>query len=271
MRGLVALCLMLATAAFSGCVELVDPEEADVDAAAREAEAMLDEYQADAGHIAGTVLGADGVALAGALVDVTGVATDVATDGAGRFTFIDLVPGSYQVVVEAAEHLPASLTVDVAAGQFSRPQVQLEAMPGPEPYFEVHSYDGYADFLANNMVFPFASCYCQFEGPLVTDGLVEVILEGATPYDGAAFLYWGLGTWNSTDSHYETSYLSGGDYTPFAQRIGAEELGEDVDHYVLDMRPDSGLLDLGSQEFTAYLSFFYHEAAPEDYTATKVE
>lgn len=271
MRGLVAVSFTLAIAALSGCVELVEGEDPDVDAAAAEADRLLDEYNDKAGHIAGTVLGADGGLLEGATVDLLTVQS-ARTDEAGRFSFVDLTPGLYTVIVNAADHLETRTDVEVAAGQFARPEVTLQALPSPEPYFTVFRFEGYADPAMTP--FGFFGCYsCSVEGDLDPEGLTEIVLEAEMGPTQDPFLppsssfAWMLDVWNDE----EGSSTDGYEASPMHVHVLAEEFVEAPTQFYLGIEPQADFIVSGGQQFTSYLTAFYHQSAPEDYTAFQLE
>lgn len=287
MRGLVAVVVALAVASFSGCVELVGDEDPELEAAANEAAKALDEHRSKVGHVSGIVVGADGVPLAGALVDLVTVA-QVKTDDAGRFSFLDLAPGKYSLAAEAEDHSSSTTDVDVTAGTYTRPRLQLEALPDPEPYMTVHRLDGYADpgVLGLNS----HSCHCTIDGPLDQDGLVEVLLEAsideyATPMGGHSAFDWGFfattqersenesengSDADSDNDEVEYSESYGYDNSPMRVTIPGDEIVEDATAFYAQFYPSNGLVTFG-QPFTAYVSVFYHEGAAEDYTAFDLE
>jgi hypothetical protein len=285
MRGLVAVVVALAVASFSGCVELVGEEDPELEAAANEAAKALDEHRSKVGHVSGIVVGADGVPLAGALVDLVTVA-QVRSDDAGRFSFLDLAPGKYSLAAEAEDHSSTTTDVDVTAGTYTRPRLELEALPDPEPYMTVHRLDGYSD--PGVLGLNYYSCYCTLEGALDQDGLVEVLLEASidehgTPFDGASSFDWGFiatteqSSGNESDDdpydsddevEYSESY--GYDNSPMRVTIPAEEVVEGAGTFYAQFYPANGLVTFG-QPFTAFVSVFYHEGAAEDYTAFDLE
>ncbi|MEM6992388.1 MAG: carboxypeptidase regulatory-like domain-containing protein [Myxococcota bacterium] len=97
------------------------------------------------GTVAGTVVSADGVPLAGASVvlrpisapAVPGARPDdepqhVRSDAGGRWGFVDLVAGTYEVAAVAAEHLPASLRPIELGGDTELTEIVLRLEPGGE-------------------------------------------------------------------------------------------------------------------------------------------
>lgn len=267
MRGPVALCLTLALAALSGCVELVEGD-ADAQAAADEADRLLDEYNEKAGHIAGTVTGSDGLLLEGAVVDLLTVQSGK-SDEQGRFTFLDLAPGVYTLVVSAPDHLESRTDIEVAAGQFARPSVALAAVPAPTPYYTVYSMHAYAEPAAS--FFGFTQCYsCSLEGTFDSEGLTEVLVEAELgeyqdPFFQSSSFMWSLETCGE-----ECSYA--GDYRESPMRASVtEDLAPLAEHFHLMVEPQADFLVHSGQEFTAYLTAFYFGGAPEDFSAFLLE
>ncbi|MEM9861063.1 MAG: OmpA family protein [Myxococcota bacterium] len=82
------------------------------------------------GLIAGSVNNADGGAVAGATVQLSGAATRSVTTGSdGSFSATDLPPGQYQVRVEADDFLIRTDTVTVAARETASPTLTLIPRP----------------------------------------------------------------------------------------------------------------------------------------------
>ena len=265
MRGLVAVVVALAVASFSGCVELVGEEDPELQAAADEAAKALEAHRSKVGHISGQVVGTDGVPIAGALVDLVTVA-QVKTDEAGRFSFLDLTPGDYSLAAEAPEHLSSSLDLDVQAGQYSRPRVQLEAVPSPEPYLTVYRLDGYQQFGA--LAGDFFGCSCYIDGQVDPEGLAEILIEGelehSSPF-GAYEFDWAMDLAAQNESSYESSYFGGHELSPMRVSIPGDEVIEGASEFYGYFSPATNLVDFG-QAFTVIVTFFYHEGAPEDYS-----
>lgn len=264
MRGVVSLCLLLA-AAFSGCVEFVDGSQADLDAAAAEADKALADYQAKAGHIAGTVTAFDGTILSGATVDLVGTTHSAVTDDLGEFAFIDLVPATYTVRAAADGYLDTQQEMAVEAGAFTRPTLKLEAVPEAEPYYEVYSMYGFSEMAFGPLgIMPFY-CDCDMEVG-VNEDLSEVILEAEMESSQFlapdAFEYW--------IEAEETSYAGEG-YNPMYVQIPGEEFS-DTEWLWVHVQPSSSSLGASMQQaFTVYLSLFYLEPAPEGWTAFDLE
>ncbi|WP_211238558.1 MFS transporter [Actinomadura rifamycini] len=84
------------------------------------------------GGLAGTVRGADGLAVPNAMVVVTDVRGEVVGTGRtgpdGRYAFADIVSGTYTLAVSAAAHRPVALPVEVGgSGQTTQ---DVEMPPG---------------------------------------------------------------------------------------------------------------------------------------------
>lgn len=265
MRGLVAVVVALAVASFSGCVELVGEEDPDLQAAADEAAQALEEHRTKVGHISGQVVGADGVPLAGALVDLVTVA-QVKTDEAGRFSFLDLTPGEYSLAAEATDHLSSSVDLDVRAGQYTRPRIELEVAP-EQAYFTTYQLDGYSEpgFIGTgNFLF---SCDCYLYGEIDPEGLVEVLIEGQTeghnsPFGSSYGFNWQFEAAGENESSYQSDYSE----TPMRVSIAGEDIAAGAQEFYGYFEPASSLVDFG-EAFTVFVTLFYYEGAAEDYTA----
>ena len=267
MRGPPAIALVLLLAGLSGCVSLVE-DDPDAQAALAEAEQALEDYAPKTGHIAGTVTSAvDGLVVTTASVDVLGIANDLTADAQGRFVVLDLAPGTYELLVSAPDFLEQSLTVDVAAGQFSRPAVVLEAVPDPEPYYTVYRLDGFAEL--GTPFFGAFSCYCYMDGELDEEGLTEILIEGTMDpsWTGAAPAFdWMFEAYSEANEDW--TYASGShESSPMRVSLLAEEIVAQPSGFYLHAEPSSGLLlPAPQQAFTVVVSAFYYGAAAEDYT-----
>lgn len=104
----------------------------------------LDLELSGTGGISGTVFGANGTAVAGALVvaiDARGeVANSVTAGAGGAFDLVDLRPGHYTLAVSAEGHRLEALSVEVADG--ARVQQDIELSRGGTVRVTVHAPDG---------------------------------------------------------------------------------------------------------------------------------
>jgi iron complex outermembrane recepter protein len=78
------------------------------------------------GSIRGTITGTDHRAIAGARVAIETPGRVAVADANGRFTLRDLAAGRYELLVTALGHKPLRQRVDVAAGQTTTADAQLE-------------------------------------------------------------------------------------------------------------------------------------------------
>ncbi|MCX4390863.1 carboxypeptidase regulatory-like domain-containing protein [Micromonospora peucetia] len=79
------------------------------------------------GSISGTVTDTDGTAIAGARLVASGpTAGEAITDADGRYTLAGLIPGDYQLVVDAKHHLTGSAKATVVADQAATVAVRLK-------------------------------------------------------------------------------------------------------------------------------------------------
>lgn len=267
MRVLVAPALLLALAALSGCVSLVE-DDPQLQEAAAEAQAAYSSYEAQAGHISGAVRDADGKPLVGALVDLVGVSTGLATDGKGRFAFLDLTPGVYTVAASMPGYLASSTSVEVVAGQFARPDFVLTP-EAPAPYYTVFHFEAFQQ--AGVLGIPL-DCYCDFEGDLDAEGLTQAVLEATvteatTVFAGPGFA-WSLQSWDETQEN--VAYVGADSPSPLYEVIEADAFAPAAIHWVLDIRPSGDVVTL-DQAFDGYLTLFYNAPAPEGYSAYEAE
>lgn len=264
--------LMLALPLLSGCAGLVEnPEDlaAEVPADVAEAAAQAAEALEDVpGHIAGRVVDAAAVPIAGATVRLVSLNLTRSTDADGSFAFVDLHHGNYSLEAVADGFLASRATATVVPGLFARPSVVLEAVPAPEPYVEVFKFEGYSDVSGP---LGFASCYCWFDFE-VAEGLQDLVIEAVLDEPNSPFasnwLMWTLSTYDEATE--EGNYFGGEEASPMSIRLTQEETGALTQGY-LEVQPTGSLLPDINRTFTAYVSAFYHGAAPEGYSAIPLE
>lgn len=257
----------LALAALSGCAEL--PEDAALEdvvppEAAAEAAALADQVSKAPGHIAGQVLDASLVPVAGATVSIASLERTRTTDSDGSFSFVDLAAGSYLLNVAADGFQQAEALVEVKPSQFSRPTVGLVPVPPPEMTYEVFKFEGYSD--VGVPLFGCFSCYRSFGFEIAQDGLTEMVLEAVVQegtLTGSSHLTYFLGLYGEEDS----LYYDGSENAPLRVVLPVgEDAGELTDGY-LDIQLEHGVMPELSQEYTVYLTLVYNGVAPEGYTA----
>lgn len=275
----VASLLLLSMAALSGCVSLVEDgggSDQELDNALADAHHAYDDYQAQAGHISGTVLDGEGAAVPGAIVDLVGLQEDLAADDKGRFAFLDLAPGLYMVSAEAPGFLAASTSVEVQAGQFARPDLVLAAA-APAPYYTMFHFEAYQQA----SLFGFsAGCMCDFEGDMDAEGLTQVVLEAqlgdaSNPVTRADGFRWFLESWNETDgaayAQDSASSYDNEDAAPLHVILEAEDFAPGAVRWLLNIEPTSSLQVTAEQVFDGFLTFFYNGPAPDGYSAYALE
>ena len=76
--------------------------------------ALADHHGGSVGSLRGSLIGPDGLAIAGALVEVVETTDQTWTDGVGRYSFIKIAAGTYiiRVVADNFEPIETSVTVD---------------------------------------------------------------------------------------------------------------------------------------------------------------
>lgn len=259
--------LMLALPLLSGCAGLVeeDPTLADLKAQAEPyADEAVEAVEDLPGHIAGTVTDATGSPLGGASVVLAALNLTRTTDADGSFAFVDLARGNYTLEAVADGFLASSAVATVLPGLFARPTLVLETEPAPEAYVEVFKFEGYSDVAGP---IGFSSCYCWFEFA-IADGLqdlvIEAVLDGSNAPFSSDWMSWYLSIYDNTTE--EGDYFGGEEASPMSVVLTAEDLGSPSDGY-LEVRPSGDLIPEMNRTFTAYVSAFYHGAAPEGYSA----
>lgn len=148
MRRIFAL-LVLVSVALAGCA--ADPANpnspqspaavaaADLGSKAPEAVASTDR-----GSISGLVVNDEMLPVEGANVSITKPAVGTATvDAAGRFTFNDLVPGTYGLLVRALGYESVAERVDVLANEVTQKTIVLRSVARPVPRSEAYIEKGY--------------------------------------------------------------------------------------------------------------------------------
>lgn len=131
---------ILAAASLAGCV---GSETAPAGAGPL---ATADEpaFGADTGALTGIVLTEELQPIAGALVALADSELQGTTAVDGRFTFSNLAPGPYRLLVQALGFQGVARNVDVAAGSAADVQVTLAKLAVVEPYIELLIYRGYS-------------------------------------------------------------------------------------------------------------------------------
>lgn len=138
------LAFLLAATVLAGCTGDKDAPEAPVDAASSvlvEAEPGL-LVPENRGILRGRVLDAENFTVQQAHVSVLDTDRFTDTDGGGRFTLLNLTPGSWQVRVEKDQFLAAQVPVTVTAGKVTDLEVRLQPVGGVRPRPHAHNFWG---------------------------------------------------------------------------------------------------------------------------------
>ena len=78
------------------------------------------------GTVAGTAKDSGGLSLQGALVQLTPLGKQAATDNQGQFRITDVAPGDYTVTVSYLGFAPFTKSITVAVGQTVNVDAQVE-------------------------------------------------------------------------------------------------------------------------------------------------
>ncbi|HUR25626.1 MAG TPA: carboxypeptidase-like regulatory domain-containing protein [Candidatus Thermoplasmatota archaeon] len=272
MRGVIALLLVLVCAFLAGCsgapaapaevlIESKPPEEVRSNEGA---EAVFTPSPKTRGHIAGVVVDEAIRPVEGASVHLPGLDLERTTDRDGSFGFVDLHPGPYFITVHAAGYYDAEAVLEVGEDQFTRAKVILTAVPPPEPYRVLQSFEGYTD-LTSDPIFGFSLCsVCEFDFYVDRPGLAAVILEAA--YQGGAstsgFHYY----FYSAGESYYSANTTGSSGNPLRVEVRDGDLPPGEDHFRLTLEPESFPVPEQSKRFDVYVTAFYNEPPPNGWS-----
>jgi hypothetical protein len=210
------------------------------------------------GHIAGVVVDAAIRPILNATVRLPGLDLERKTDRDGSFGFVDLHPGPYYVLVEQAGYLGAEATVQVTADEFTRVKVVLTAIPPPEPYRVMQSFDGYTE-VTDTQSFGLMSSFfcnaCRFEAyaePLGLNAVIlEAVLDSSTASNGFEYrLYNG------------DAYAGGHQGNPMLLQRRAHELDSRAERFNLYVEPTSFPVPETGKTFQVFFTAFYNEDPP---------
>lgn len=264
-RGAIALALALLLA---GCTKDEGPVQTNV---------------IEPGTLSGTVTDVAMVPLAGVNVTVDGTNESAVTDAAGAFSFT-LLPGEYVVLAQHGDHRPGALRASVLSAQASTLAFTLEPIPRITPRVDVAEAAGYLG--CGVLVLRAGETTrvpCGEEDPndqpsvefpiTSRDGLETIVVEVA----------WEPGTDAAGSLRIDAAIGAGDDLVQLGGVEGASPLTLSIpgrlvqgDTLVVTASPAGSFLDeeagadvglVFQQDFTAYASLFYYEAAPGGYTA----
>jgi hypothetical protein len=159
-----ALC-MAALVLSAGCLS---SEAAEIQAPAARAS-----FGEETGAIRGVVVDDSLNPMPNLLVGLNGGNASL-TDGAGAFVYSDLLPGTYEVLVQGVAVLPVSTRVEVVAQQATEVTIAVQHLPSTEPYLETRIQDGIT-FCGTSFREPGAAkpSYLQICGVLFYAGLTD--------------------------------------------------------------------------------------------------
>ena len=216
------------------------------------------------GHIAGVVVDEAIRPIEGARVQLPGLDLERTTDRDGSFGFVDLHPGPYFITVNATGYYFAEAVLHVGEDEFTRAKVILTAIPPPDPYRVMQSFEGYTELTSDPFLgFPFCNA-CDFDFYIDRPGLKAVILEAV--YDGSAttsgFRYY---FYQEGEQYYE-SVTSGSSGNPMRIEVRDDDLPADQDHFRLSIEPESFPVPEQSKRFQVYVTAFYNELPPNGWS-----
>lgn len=235
------------------------------------------------GTLSGTVTDVAMVPLAGVNVTVDGTNESAITDAAGAFAFT-LLPGEYVVLAQHGDHRPGALRASVLSAQASALAFTLEPIPRITPRVDVAEAAGYLG--CGVLVLRAGETTrvpCGDEDPndqpavefpiTSREGLETVVVEVA----------WEPGTDAASALRIDAAIRAGDDLVQLGGVEGQSPLSLSIpgrlvqgDTLVVTAGPAGSFLDeeagadvglVFQQDFAAYASLFYYEAAPGGYSA----
>lgn len=235
------------------------------------------------GYLTGTVTDIAMVPLAGVNVTVEGTNESALTDAAGAFTFT-LLPGEYVVLAAHGDHKTGALRASVLSAQPSTLAFTLDPIPRITPRVEVAEAAGYLGcgaYVLRSGERTLVPCgendpneQPDVEFPLMTrEGLETIVVEVA----------WEAGTDAARSLRIDAAIRNGDELVALGAVEGRSPLSLPIpgrlvegDSIVVTASPAGSFLDeeagadagfVLQQDFTAYASLFYYEAAPGGYSA----
>ncbi len=219
------------------------------------------------GHLTGFVLDDSLRPVPGALVTLPGLnATDRSGED-GAFAFPDLWPGPYRVTAEAANHRSADTVVEVPADEFVKLKFILERVAPPTPRHETQVLTGFADVAVPYHPVNFVSfCNaCVFFFDLDLENLEGVVLEVYREQESVADL-------GGSDYFIHLATMSLGAEVhrayhdnPAMVRLEPEDIPDESSYY-LNVRPFAQSVPEFSVSFQIFITAFYHEPPPENWS-----
>lgn len=216
--------LLLISVAFAGCAG-ADGSKSAVSSSAPPTSAAPATVTADTGGMEGTVTNDEAVPVVGAQVALLETDNVTRTDPAGRFSFSDVPPGTYSVVVEKLGFEGTGKKVSVVAGEIARADFQLLGVVLKELYSETFTFAGYirygqalVDIVTDSFGVPGCeACTFDFNATGDTEAMVFEILFTPTVANPTGPTLLGYQIW---DDGTNTNYAGAGQYWPSrSQRV----------------------------------------------------
>ncbi|MEA3143131.1 MAG: Carboxypeptidase regulatory-like domain [Thermoplasmata archaeon] len=134
---------LLSAALLAGCASKAGDQPIDTGSAGAGAPELKVDQQT--GGIRGVVVDSAITPVAGAKVAMANGAQNTVSDKSGLFTFSGLKPGDYFFTVSKPGYTTVQATATVKAGDAAPPvvKVQIDRMPGKQPYMEVYKLNGF--------------------------------------------------------------------------------------------------------------------------------
>jgi Carboxypeptidase regulatory-like domain len=210
------------------------------------------------GHIAGVVVDEAIRPIENATVRLPGLDLERPTDRDGSFGFVDLHPGPYYVLIEREGYYAAEATVEVAADEFTRVKVVLKAIPPPDPYRVMQSWDGYAEVTQMDTLFFVWGLFCtvcEFEAYVDPVGLHDIVLEAVLDSGAASNGF----TFRVSQGEF---YAAGKQGNPMLFQRKVADLDPNEDLFTTYIEPTSFPVPETGKSFQVFLTAFYNEDPP---------
>jgi len=271
MRVVLALVLLIGVPLFAGCAGKASPDTSGTDALGS-LEAREVDVAAGSGAIKGIVVDEAIRPLAKATVAIQGQGTRV-TDAIGQFTFTDLKPGVYFLVVNATHYVSTQTSVEVKAGEVATARLQMASSNDPTPYHVVQHFRGnmalylsFASYALELVVPNSALCTCTFN-ITANDGAKTFIYEATgNPLTHNPAPVYGTIYWEFIGNPQDDIRSAHGDF-PVYQVFKRDSFANETTSWTVRLT--------GSQwvhyntDFDIYLTTFYYTEAPKDWSFVK--
>jgi hypothetical protein len=261
----------MAAASLAGCSSKAASDSGTADAL-QSLDARQVEVLEGTGSIKGVVVDDAIRPLTKATVSLGGKQATSLTDASGQFVFTGLQPGVYFVAVNATGFTSTQSSVEVKAGEVTPARIQMQRNYDPVPYHETQIFRGHIDlwvsegsYVAEELAAGTLQCTCKWNFTASPQARTFVLdLDGTTtfpPLPGTTGnVYWEYFTADGKlfDSYYGTF--------PFSVAIAPEQTNTTEDW---TLRITGGASPTGAMDFTAYLTIFYVDPAPKDWSILK--